>query len=259
LERVEADAKHALHPKPEDPDGLSSPARFRFNAQMWAASYARSMDGEQLVTLLRLVYGSDAVIVEPGAAHEHGLFIEFQCPRCGLVSLSSRSETCWTCFGCMRQFPFRPELVEARPMVLPCASCGALVTFERQVLESRCRHCDAAARRVADDGAIYREWLHVLGLPKRSLPPEGEGGFEVTNENRMRMVLDGLERIATSYASLITPMHYARIVASTFSHASDEAIDRVVGDVVARLSKSANHAAALSMVTEARRALQSAR
>jgi hypothetical protein len=248
LERIEMDPGHRLAPAPPDPDGLAAPARFRIHAQTWAATYARMMDEAVLVKALALVYGADAVTTTTEGDDEHGMFFDWPCPRCGLVSITARSERRWTCLGCMRVFPFRRDLLEARAAVLPCAACGALVTFGRAEHETRCRHCSAIARRVADDGALQRELANMIA-PVPDLPPEGEGGFPVTSETAEGLVLDGLERIANFYAKFVSPARYARIVASTFSSASPELGLRAIDEVAKRVASSPD---AVTLVAGAR-------
>ncbi len=233
VERIEQTNEAELPKPPPDPDGLAPPARFRIYAQMWAAAYAGVMDAAVLAKALAIVYGRDAVIVTEGD-DEHGLFFEFLCPRCGLVSLTTRTERRWTCYGCMRVYPHRPELLEARASVLPCGSCGALVAFPDRAVTSKCAHCGAAARRVVDDGKIQREMIEGLVGADRHLPPEGEGGFPLGASNHMTIVLDGLDRMATTYATMITPARFARIVASTFSHATASELDAVFDALNAR-------------------------
>jgi LSD1 subclass zinc finger protein len=206
--RSKLDAGFGLGP-PEDPDGMPPPARERLSIANAISYYAASLDSRQRVAILREIHGEQNVIVDDSTPHSgDGGWMDFQCPRCGLVMITPNTLAQAQCLGCYRQFPLGADYLELPACDLPCVGCASMVTIPQGAHDARCPACDAVVRRVGRSGRIDREVQAEQHGATPTLPPEGEGGIEVTADNRQQLVVSGLAMVASMYAAFVSPPRY---------------------------------------------------
>lgn len=228
LERQHAHAA-SLSPPP-DPDGLDLAARSRVSQSLVLSAYLHLLDHATRVEALRWLHGVANVVEEP--EDELGLYFDFRCPRCGLVTLTARGATEVTCVGCYHRRPYREGDLGFAGLAFGCTRCGAPIALETSQLEARCSFCHAVLQRAARTGDVERDFSRTAmrdasGVDGSALPPDGVDGFAVTAQTREQFVIDGLARQAAWFARLVTPARYAAIVRKSFGErAGDDELQR---------------------------------
>ena len=198
---------------PEDPDFMPFVARERLSIASAMSYYAAPLDAEQRVTLLREIHGDENVIVDETTPHHgDGAWMDFQCPRCGLVSITPNTSREVNCYGCFRRYPLGEEYFELPACDLACVGCGAVVSIPKGATDAPCPACDAVVRRVGRSGRIEREVEAKRLGSTPVLPPEGEGGYEVRDDNRQQLVVQGLAMVASTFAIFVSPSRYLDLV-----------------------------------------------
>ncbi|PTL82586.1 hypothetical protein [Vitiosangium sp. GDMCC 1.1324] len=210
----------------EDPDGMPPASRCRLSLTLIANAYLPLLSPEQRLTLLRSVHGANNVL-ETGktASDEVGVYLEWTCPTCGLVSFQGRTATELTCVGCFYKRPFSADVLGLDEVSTRCGSCGHPVTLPEGTLELPCDVCGAQVRRIARTGAVEQTFSRDMaarygtGLPV--LPDEGAPGLPVTESNRWELRLAGLARQASWYAKIVPLSRYVRLVRQSFPELTD--------------------------------------
>jgi hypothetical protein len=203
---------------PEDPDGMLPPDRTRVAMAQFVTAYLHLLSAEQQLTLLRQIHGPEHVLVTGEMTDEVGLFIDWTCPRCGLVSFQGRTVTTLCCPGCYHQRPFDPGVLALDAITANCGGCGAEIRIDAEQLEVKCSFCGTVVRRLARTGNVERDFAKgvasALGSPPQ--PNGGVDGFPVNDDNRAQLVLAGFARLATWYAKLVRAKRYADNFRRTF-------------------------------------------
>ncbi|MCC7539112.1 MAG: hypothetical protein IT379_23015 [Deltaproteobacteria bacterium] len=224
---------------PPDPDGLPMPARVRVAQSFLLSAYLHLLDPDRRLEALRALYGAARVVAS--VPHDDadgetdarapddalGLYFDFACPRCGLVTLTARGATEVTCVGCHHRRPFRDEDLRLGGVAFGCAACGAPLAIDATDLVTECTFCGAAQRRAARTGNVERAFArsvaatHALGGPAEEVVQ----GVVARPEQRDALVLAGLARQALWFAKLVSPRRFAGILrASLGERWRDEAV-----------------------------------
>ena len=231
---------------PADPDDLTTAARARIACSQYIAGSINGLEEPVRAKVLAWFWGAGQVsVVKPQtnaataqAQEEGSLFLEAACPRCKSWFLATRGASDLTCPACMRRYPMNEGWFKKQPLLTDCTRCGAPVALPGAVMRAKCNFCGGEAVRVAADDArrvaAHQQLLHsayaFVGLAAgavEQVPEEGVGGYEVTADNRARLVVEGLSRTASWYARFISPARYLRLVLASFEGESSQAVSQV--------------------------------
>ncbi|MCY1079934.1 hypothetical protein [Archangium lansingense] len=207
----------------EDPDDMPPASRSRLGLSLIVNAYLPLLSPEHRLPLLRSVHGANNVL-ETGtsASDEVGVYLEWTCPRCGLVSFQGRTATELICVGCFYKRPLSPEVLGLNEVSSRCGSCGHAVTIPEGVLEQPCGTCGATVRRIARTGAVEQAFSRdMMAQYGTGLPQAGVPGLPVTEANRWEPRLAGLARQANWYATMVPLSRYVAVVRQSFPELTD--------------------------------------
>lgn len=235
---------------PDDPDGMPPHVRLRASMTQFLGGYVQLLSPQQVRGLLERIHGRGNVHEAGAGAEALGLFRDWRCPACGLVSLEASLVQEHTCPACV----FRtPKEADALPRLeLACGRCGAALTLEDGERERCCAFCDTWIRRVDRTGHIERDYTREVmasyaqrfGLAMVPLPAEGRPGLPVTKENRRALQLTGLARLAAMFGALVPPSRLLGLVTATFPGVRGPALHAVLDEVAAAARAEGTHGAA---------------
>ena len=216
---------------PADPDHLPMGARLQVMKSQFAGGYVQMLSAEQQLTLLKQVYGADAVVEvgDPDADTGLGMFREWPCPSCGLWFLQSRHAHEFTCMGCMFRKPVSAADEGLTKIDTRCLSCAAPLSLEAGQSERACPYCNSWVRRARHDRSndldfqkelmaqVQKNVLETTGqaLVIEPLPVEGKPGMPVTKENRRTLQLQGFTRGLAGYQTFAAPKKLNRLLQRT--------------------------------------------
>ena len=209
----------------EDPDGMPPASRRQLSLSLTAHAWLPMLSPEQRLTLLRHVHGANHVLeTHPSGSDDLGIYVEWMCPHCGLVSLQGRTATELICVGCYAKRPFPAELLGSE-VSTRCGGCGHPVTLPKGVLERPCAACGALVRRLARTGAVEKQYtrdmMAMAGASPPPLPEEGTPGALLPGVSRQQQCLAGLGRQASWYATLIPLTRYLALVRRSLPEMTD--------------------------------------
>jgi len=246
---------------PDDPDGMPPHVRLRASLSQFLGGYAQLLSTEDVRALLERIHGRGNVHEAGAGVEALGLFRDWRCPACGLVSLEAAVVQEHTCPACV----FRaPKAVDPLPRVeIRCGRCGATVTLEERERERCCAFCDTWVRRVDRAGDVERHYARDVreayaqrfGLAMAELPAEGRPGLPVTKDNRRRFQVTGLGRVAAMYGALVPAKRVLGLFTATFPRVTGEAL-RALVDEVAHAAREEGTAGALPVLDEVRALLR---
>ncbi len=204
-------------PGSEDPDGMPPAARCHLTLTLTVNAYLPMLPAEKRLELLRRVHGVNNVReTHASASDEVGMFVEWTCPHCGLVSLQARTALELVCMGCYHKRPFSEEALGLREASTRCGACGHPVTLPGGTMERPCEVCGAQVRRFARTGAqekqYTREMMARFGAEPPVLPEEGTPGMRLPGVTPEQQCLMGLGRQASWYATLVPLSRYVGLV-----------------------------------------------
>lgn len=239
---------------PPDPDGMTSAQRFKVTAAMVLGAYLPLLSPSQRRTLLEQLHGKQNVAVQGDPASDDlGLFIDWTCPACGLTSLQGRTVAELCCVGCFFRRPFQAKDLALPALTTRCTGCGAQVTLPEGAVQATCSYCHAVSTRLTRSGAAERAFaqsiLEQAGAPHE--PPSGTPGLPVNAANRAELVLSGLARVASAYATVVGPERFASVLRPTLKLLG-LAPDRGLAEVRGRLLRDGAPPASLALLEGAR-------
>lgn len=250
----------ALLNPPEDPDGMPPPARLKATMTQFLGGYLQMLSPEQVRAVLERIHGK-ANVHEAGAGVETlGLYREWRCPACGLVSLQANMVQELTCMGCV----FRKPIGDASKLPrleLGCGRCGAAMVLEEGERERSCAHCGTWVRRIDRTGDVERDFAKDLmqqyskqyGFELASLPAEGTPGLQVTPENRRSLQLAGLARMAAAHGAIVPAKRWLGLVKATFPGVRGAELEGVLDEVRAVVRAEGGSEVALRTIDDAAR------
>lgn len=199
----------------EDPDGMPPASRCQLTLSLTANAWLPMLSPEQRLALLRRVHGENNVR-EISASDDLGIYLEWTCPHCGLVSLQGRTATELVCVGCFFKRPLTADMLGLQEVSTRCGSCGHAVVLSAGTLERACDACGALVRRLARTGHVEQHWRRELmtrtGSSAPPLPEEGVPPPTLPGVSRQEQCLTGLGRQASWYATLIPLSRYVSLV-----------------------------------------------
>lgn len=210
----------ALGP-PEDPDGMPPAARHKAMLTQFLGGYAQLMSPAQVRALLEQIHGEGNVHEAGEGVASLGLYREWRCGACGLMSLQATMVLEHTCPGCLFRVPKGDSTLPRH--ALGCGRCGAPMVLEAGERERCCAHCGTWVRRVDRTGDVERafarevmaETAQRFGLELAPLPAEGVPGLAVTGATRRGLQLTGLARQAAMYGALVPVERWVALVTQT--------------------------------------------
>lgn len=213
-------------PGAEDPDGMPPTVRSQLGQSLIVNAWLPLLSPEQRLALLRRVHGANNVL-ETGAtaSDDVGIYLEWTCPLCGLVSFQARTAAELVCTGCFYKRPASAEVLGLDEVSTRCGSCGHPVTLPEGTLELPCGVCGALVRRLARTGAVEKAYSRDVaaqqGQGLAPLPDEGVPGLPVTEANKLDLRLAGLGRQATWYAKIVPLSRYVSVVRRSLPELTD--------------------------------------
>ncbi|MCC6333056.1 MAG: hypothetical protein IT380_03595 [Myxococcales bacterium] len=222
---------------PDDPDGMPPHVRLRASMSQFLGGYVQLASPEQIRALLERIHGRGNVFEAGAGVESLGLFREWRCPACGLVSLEASMVLEHTCPACVLR---APKGDPALPQVdFACGRCGAALTLEAGERECCCAFCDTWVRRVDRTGHVERQHAYEvrdslarrLGLALAELPAESRPGLPVTKENRRAHRLTGLARVAAMYGAMVPARRVLGLVTATFREVKGQALLALLDEV----------------------------
>lgn len=222
---------------PDDPDGLPWPVRQRVWQSQFLTAWVQLLSPDEQRAVMRRLGGVEEAIgaADPDERHGLGLFVDFECPACGLHSLQARTATESTCPGCMFQKPNTLTEASLPELRLACPRCRAPLTLARGERDRACAFCQTLVRRLDRTGEVERDFANAVkadvaarhGLTLEALPPEGKAGLPVSPETRRSLQLTGLARIAAWYGALVPPSRIRTLAQRTFGPITPTLIDEL--------------------------------
>ncbi|MFZ5444228.1 MAG: hypothetical protein ACOZQL_29800 [Myxococcota bacterium] len=259
LMKRQVDRLLALDP-PEDPDGMPPAARLEAMLTQFLGGYAQLMSPEQVRALLERIHGRGNVHEQGDGVASLGLYREWRCSACGLVSLQATMVHELTCPACVFRVPRGDEQALPR-FELTCGRCGAAVVLEAGERERSCAHCDTWVRRVDRTGEVERQFMREVmnetsrrvGVELAPLPVTGVPGLPVTGANRRALQLTGLARQAAMYGALIPAKRWLALVTSTLPDVEPR---QALAEIRRAVNEEGANATALQVLADAERLLR---
>lgn len=212
-------ARMAQLPGVQDPDDMAPEARERVVLSVFVGAYLPMLNREQRLEALRRVHGRSNVLEVGGSTDELGFFVDWECSRCGLVSLQARSAPELMCPGCYHRAGSEQLTLEA--VALRCGSCGRQVELPAHQREAQCESCGALVRRLVRTGEAERGLLRqALDAARASLPASSTEP-PLPEPERQVAVLAGLARQAHWHARFVQVPRYVEAVRQSLPGLSD--------------------------------------
>lgn len=249
---------------PEDPDGMPLEQRLRAALSQFVGGYLQLVSKTQQRALLERIYGKENLIEGGDATQDAGgLFREWRCPACGLMTLQSRLGHESTCPACGFRKPVQQADLGLERVEFVCGRCGAPLVLEANELERGCGNCGTWTRRQARTGeaerAVMKDVLQELsqqrGFQLAELPAEGQPGIAVTVENCASLQTSGLARLALGYQAFLGAEQYLALVRGTWPGVKGSALVAALSSVRATSEQESGTTAALTLIDEALRRL----
>jgi DNA-directed RNA polymerase subunit RPC12/RpoP len=209
----------------EDPDGMPPASRRQLTLTLTVSAWLPLLAPAQRLAVLRRVHGVNNVRetnAEP--SDDLGLYLEWTCPHCALVSFQARTATELICVGCYFKRPFSAEVLGLEALDARCGNCGHAVPLPAGALERACEVCGALVRRLARTGAVEQRFSRDHGARwarTAPLPEEGVAGPVLPGVSRQQQCLAGLGRQASWYATLVPLTRYLDVVRRSLPGMSD--------------------------------------
>jgi predicted RNA-binding Zn-ribbon protein involved in translation (DUF1610 family) len=218
-----------------------------------AAYYVGYLERDQRIELLAEVHGAPNVIVEGDEDEDEGAtaFVDWRCPACGMAGVQRRSETRAQCYGCLAQYPLDEKLFELPEATVSCVGCGSPVSIPAGQHEAQCGACDAIVRRAERSGHVVRR-VEARMFHGTAETFGGTPGREVTDDNRSKMIRDGLGTAALVWAGLISARRYLKLATRSCEVGTWPPLHDLLADIEQTLRDDGDHEAAIRLVAQAR-------
>ena len=210
----------------EDPDGMPPASRRQLTLTLTVSAWLPLLAPAQRLAVLRRVHGVNNVReTQATASDELGVYLEWTCPHCALVSLQARTATELICVGCYFKRPFSAEVLGLEALDGRCGHCGHAVPLPAGALERACESCGALVRRLARTGAVEQRFSRDVRAryepTPTELPEHGVAGPVLPGVSRQQQCLAGLGRQASWYATLVPLERYLDVVRRSLPGMSD--------------------------------------